>query len=115
LTLWPQVNILFQTTKLRKLCEQRSVMVKKLGDQGARKLRSRLADIDAATFMTDVKRGNPHLLSGDRKGCLALDLHAGWRLVLVPATEPLPVDGDEEIDWARVDAVEVVEIGDYHD
>lgn len=90
-------------------------MQKKLGAPGARKLRARLADLMAATTMTDVKRGSPHPLKGDFAGCLALDLHGGMRLVVEPADDPVPKNDDGSIDWSSVAAVTVVHIGDYHD
>jgi proteic killer suppression protein len=90
-------------------------MNKQLGKSGAKKLRARLADLQAAANMTQVKRGRPHLLEGRFKGCIALDLDGGKRLVLEAANEPNPRRDDESIDWSRVTTVRIVFIGDYHD
>ena len=37
-----------------------------LGDIGARKLKARLSDLEAASHVTDFLTGNPHPLTGDR-------------------------------------------------
>lgn len=38
-----------------------------------------------------------------------------WRLVLEPANDPLPRKEDGGLDLARITAVEIVEVIDYHD
>jgi toxin HigB-1 len=88
---------------------------KKLGDAGARKLRARLADLAAASRVTDLVAGNPHPLKGDRLGQFAVDLTGGWRLVFASANDPVPRRGDASIDWSSVTIVCIEYIGDYHD
>jgi proteic killer suppression protein len=74
------LEIKFKNKQLRELCEKRAVAVKKLGDICTRKLQTRLADIEAASRVSDLSAGNPHPLTGDRLGQFALDLAGGWRL-----------------------------------
>jgi len=57
------MEIGFRDDKLRDLCEKERVARKKLGDACARKLRSRLADLDAARVVTDLVAGRPHPLN----------------------------------------------------
>ena len=109
------MEIKFKDKQLRDLCEKRAVAVKKLGDSGARKLQTRLADIAAASRVSDLIAGNPHPLKGDRLGQFALDLAGGWRLVFAPANEPIPRRDDASIDWSAVTIVCIEFIGDYHD
>ncbi len=109
------MEIRFKDKQLRELCEKRAVDAKKLGDIGARKLQTRLADIAAASRVTDLITGNPHPLKGDRHGQFALDLAGGWRLVFVPANEPIPRRDDAAINWSAVTIVCIEYIGDYHD
>lgn len=109
------MDIKFKDKKLRELCEKRAVAVKKLGDICARKLQTRLADIAAASRVTDLPAGNPHPLKGDRLGQFALDLAGGWRLVFAPANEPILRRDDASIDWSAVTIVCIDYIGDYHD
>lgn len=109
------MEIQFKDKKLRELCEKQAVAVKKLGDICARKLRSRLADLTAASRVTELVAGNPHPLTGDRLGQFAVDLAGGWRLVFAPANDPVPRKDDASIDWFAVTIVCIEFIGDYHD
>lgn len=54
-------------------------------------------------------------MDGDRDGQLALKLPDGKRLVIRPSANPAPTNEDGGLDWNSVDAVEVVEIANYHD
>ncbi len=109
------MDIHFKDKKLRELCEKRAVAEKKLGAASARKLRTRLDDLEAATRVTDLTAGNPHPLKGDRHGQFALDLAGGWRLVFAPMHDPCPVKDDQSIDWSHVTIISIEYIGDYHD
>lgn len=109
------MEIQFKDKKLRELCEKQAVAVKKLGDACARKLRTRLADLAAASRVTELVAGNPHPLTGDRLGQFAVDLAGGWRLVFAPANDPVPRKDDTSIDWSAVTIVCIEFIGDYHD
>lgn len=109
------MEIHFKDKKLRELCEKQAVAVKKLGDICARKLRSRLADLTAASRVTELVPGNPHPLTGDRLGQFAVDLAGGRRLVFTPANDPVPLKDDASIDWSAVTIVCIEFIGDYHD
>lgn len=108
------MEIRFKNEKVRGLCEKRAVAERKLGDRCARKLRSRLDDLEAADKVTDLSAGNPHPLKGDRAGQFALKLHGGWRLVFVPANDPNPRKDDGSVDWSEVTIICIEYIGDYH-
>ncbi|MFA5241287.1 MAG: type II toxin-antitoxin system RelE/ParE family toxin [Sulfuricella sp.] len=109
------MEIHFKDKKIRELCEKRAVAEKKLGAVCARKLRTRLDDLDAAGRVTDLTAGNPHPLKGDRSGQFALDLAGGWRLVFAPDHDPCPVRDDLSIDWSQVTIICIEFIGDYHE
>lgn len=109
------LEIKFKDKKLRELCEKKAAAVKKLGDVSARKLQTRLADMAAASRVTDLVTGNPHPLKGDRHGQFALDLAGGCRLVFAPANDPVPRREDASVDWSAVTIVCIEYIGDYHD
>lgn len=108
-----QIN--FKDKKVRELCEKQAVAVKKLGHVCARKLRSRLDDLEAAGQVTDLVAGNPHPLKGDRDGQFAVDLAGGFRLVFAPDHDPVPQRPQGGIDWSQVCIVCIEYIGDYHD
>lgn len=109
------MDITFKDKKVRELCEKQAAAEKKLGAACARKLRTRLSDLEAAARVTDLVTGNPHPLKGDRVGQFALDLAGGWRLVFTPDHDPCPTRPDGGIDWFQVTIVCIEYIGDYHD
>ena len=109
------MEIDFATAKLRVLCEQHARMVGAFGLPCAKKLRNRLADLEAAAFVTEMVAGRPHPLKGDRLGQFAVDLHGAVRLVFEPDQVPVPRNADKSIAWNQVNKVRIVFIGDYHD
>lgn len=109
------MEILFKDKAIRLTCEKRAVATKQLGDICAKKLFARLSDLESATSVSDLVAGNPHPLKGDRFGQFSVNLAGGWRLVFVPANDPVPLRKDESIDWSQVTIVSIEYIGDYHD
>ena len=53
-------------------------------------------------------------MDGDRKGQLALKLPDGKRLIIAASENPAPTKDDGGLDWSSVEAIDVVEIVDYH-
>lgn len=109
------MELRFKDKKIRELCEQKAIAERKLGPDCARKLRTRLAELEAATCVTDLHAGSPHPLKGNRVGQFALNLHGGYRLVFSPDQNPCPLHSDGGIDWAKVTIISIEFIGDYHD
>ena len=110
------MRIFYRNRKLQGLCENSRKAAQKLGPDSARQLRARLSDIEAAANVAELPRiGAPHALAGDRRGQVAMRLAGGKRLVFEPSQDPAPKKEDGGIDWARVAAITIVEIGDYHD
>ncbi|MGK7945727.1 MAG: type II toxin-antitoxin system RelE/ParE family toxin [Microcystaceae cyanobacterium] len=109
------MKITFKNKKLKKLCENQDLALKQLGKPCTRKLKSRLADLNAAKSVKDLVAGRPHPLKGDGEGLFALDLAGGKRLVFEPSDDPPPLKEDLSINWAKVTAIRIVFIGDYHD
>ena len=109
--------IYFKTKKLQKICSNTNESIKKLGPKMARKLQQRLMELKAASCLADISKvPSPrcHPLSGDRDGQLSVDLEHPYRLLFVPANDPISVKQDGGLDWARVTEIEIVEIGDTH-
>lgn len=109
------MEITFGDEKVRELCEKRAVAVRKLGDLCARKLRTRLSELEAACTVADLSFGRPHALRGDREGEYAVDLHGGYRLTFSPGNSPRPLREDGSVDWPSVTIICIEFIGDYHD
>lgn len=98
-----------------RLVEDARKAQRKLGRDGFKKLKARLADMESASSLGDLPAGRPHPLQGNWKGKFALDLNRGNRLVLESADAPPPLDRDGSLGWRKVRSVRIVFIGDYHD
>jgi proteic killer suppression protein len=109
------VVIIFLNEGLQLLCAAKREATRKLGKKNAKKLRTRLADLMAASRVTDLVAGHPHPLKGDRAGQFAVSLDGGFRLVFEPAANPAPLRDDGAVAWNAVTEVRIVFIGDYHD
>ncbi|MEI6544396.1 MAG: killer suppression protein HigA [Methylococcales bacterium] len=107
-----QINYLDE--KLSKLCLNKKEAEKKLGSDCAKKLRSRWSDIEAATNVSELTAGHPHPLEPDSLREFSVELADGKRLVFKPDHEPIPLNNNNTTDWAKVTAITIVYIGDYH-
>jgi len=105
----------FGNNHLQKLCEKENYAIKEIGISCARKLKARISDIQAATKVSELNVGDPHPLSGDRKGQYSISLGGGKCLMFVPTNRPTPLIGKDKIDWSRVTQIKIIEISDYHD
>ncbi len=110
------MQISYKDEKLRKLCENNREAVRRLGADSAKKLQSRHSDMEAAENVVEIPPlGNPHPLIGDRKGQYSIGLSGGKRLVFEPDQNSFTERDGSYIDWAKVTAITIVYIGDYHD
>lgn len=109
------MDIRFKNKKLKELCEQQRIAQRDLGADSARKLMTRLSELEAATHVKELTAGNPHPLDRDRKGQYAVNLSGGDRLVFAPANDPCPTNDDQSINWSQVTIIRIEYIGDYHD
>jgi proteic killer suppression protein len=111
------VEISFASRKLQKVCEAEKELQRAYGRDCARKVMSRLSDLRAVATLEEMRHlpGRCHELTGDRAGQLGIDLAGGWRLVIAPAGGwPAEKAAGAHV-WAEVEAVQVLEIVDYHD
>lgn len=112
------MELYFRSRKLRDDCSNEGRAARRWGRQNARKLGLRLLDLQAAETLADVSPLPPvrcHELTGDRAGQLAVDLHGLVRLIFEPADDPPPRRADGGLDRARVTAIRILEVEDYHD
>lgn len=108
------MQIRYKDKSIEGLCLEQKKAQRQLGAPCARKLRSRLADLMAASNTSELVAGNPHPLKGDRVPEFSLSLHGGVRLCFVPDHDPIPRYEDGGIDWSSVSCALIVFIGDYH-
>ena len=110
------MEISFAKPRLKKICESMKELRRAHGDGCAKRVATRLADIEAASCLEDLRSlpGRCHELEGDRAGQLALQLPDGKRLVFEPDHNSPPSKEDGGLDWSGVEAVRILEIVDYH-
>ena len=99
------------------MCHDKRLATKAYGPESAKKLKSRLDDLDAAHCM-DVMRtlpGHWEELKHDRAGQFSARLHGGLRLIVKPQKQPPPTKPDGGMDWLAIDSLYILEVLDYHD
>ena len=109
------MDVDWKTDKLKKLCLTSREADKKLGSNSGKKLRTRLAEIEAASNVSELIAGRPHPYKGNKAGQFSLDLHGGDRLLFEPLKNPPPKKDDGGIDWPNVESIFIVFIGDPHE
>jgi proteic killer suppression protein len=109
------MKIAFVSTEIESLCKQAKLATKQLGALSAKKLQLRLSELFNAEHVGELVTGRPHPLQGNKHGYFAVDLYGGDRLVFKPTQTPPPAKPDGGIDWHKVTAITIVELGDYHD
>lgn len=83
----------------------------------AKKLRQRLFELKAAESLKDISRLPParcHQLSGNRHNQFSVDLEHPYRLLFIPANEPLPTLEDGGLDLKKITEIVIIEITDTH-
>lgn len=110
------MEITFQTDKFADECNDFKRLVRRYGEDNAKRIRRRLDDLQAAANL-DVMRtlpGRCHELIGDLAGQLAIDLRHPYRLIFEPANDPIPRKEDGGLDWVNVTVVRMLRVEDYH-
>lgn len=109
--------IYFKTKKLQKLCSEQREMQKQLTKSMARKLQQRMGELKAAEALSDISHLPPprcHELTGNRAGQFSVDLEHPYRLLFIPADDPIPYREDNGIDLDQVTEIEIIDIEDTH-
>ena len=112
------MDVFFKTKKLQKICSITKEMVKVLGPGMAKKLKQRMVELNAAEVLADLSHLPPtrlHELKNDRKGQYSVNLEEPYRLLFIPADDPVPLkEEDGGIDIKNVRSVEIIDIEDTH-
>jgi hypothetical protein len=104
------VEIAFAKKSLRQLCESERTARRSLGARVSEKLKARLADFQAANFVTDIIAGRPREFVGDRTGQVAVDLVDGFQLVFCSNHSDIPLINRTQVDWSRVSRIKIMDI-----
>jgi proteic killer suppression protein len=111
------MNIVFKTTKLEKMFNKERGLVKAYGAERAAIIMKRMVFLKAAGNLYRVPVTPPYLrhqLTGNYKGCFAVNVKHPYRLIFRPINDPLPVLGDGGLDLTRVTDIEIIGVEDYH-
>jgi toxin HigB-1 len=111
------MDIYFHSRKLQRICSEERFMQKELGKKRAKKLAQRLEELRAADWLADISHLPPprcHELT-NRKGIYSVDLEHPYRLLFIPANDPVPLKEDGGIDMTEVTEIEIIAIEDTHD
>jgi hypothetical protein len=114
-TPWPRKTNLvlsFASKSLREICEDEEPATR-LGKNVIRSLRHRLADLEAAGSVKDLIAGYPRKRSSS--GNYQLTLSDGFCLEFSANHIKNPVGKNEEVDWSRVNRIQIMRIGKCHD
>ncbi len=111
------MKIDFLSVKNKDFFEDSKKVAKKHGPENAKKLQTRLDDLDAAQSMEDMRNlpGHWEELKNDRAGQFSARLHGGLRLIVKPQKQPPPTKPDGSLDWRAIDSITILEMVDYHD
>lgn len=111
------MDIYFRTGKLQKTCSKAKVSVQALGKTGGEKLQQRMTELRAAEVLSDISHLPPprcHELT-NRKGVCSVNLEFPYRLLFIPADDPVPQKTDGGIALDAITKIEITDIEDTHD
>ena len=111
------MDIIFRTSKLEKLCNNKAYRERQCGSERAKRLGRRMDDLRAAACLADIAtlpQTRCHKLKGDRAGQISIDLDHPYRLLFTVANEPIPLKPDGGLDWGKVTAIKIIRVEDTH-
>ena len=111
------MNIVFKTTKLKKIYNSEKELVKAYGAERAVIIKRRMVFLKAANNLSRVPITPPflrHQLKGKLKGCFAVNVKHPYRLIFRPVNSPLPVLDDGGLDLTKVTDIQIIGMEDYH-
>lgn len=110
------MDINFKSNKLKKQLSNASEIKRHFGTN-AKKISSRLADIEAADnleILIQIPAANCHPLTGNMRGRWAVNVSPNYRLIFEIMNHPIPIIRNNEIDLKLVDSIRILKIEDYH-
>lgn len=110
------MDIIFKTGRMEKAFNSEKELKRVYGEQ-ARYIQRRMAVLRAAATLAHVPHFPPercHELEPLKGGRYAVDLKQPYRLVFCVANDPCPRKEDGGVDKAKVTAIEIQSVEDYH-
>jgi plasmid maintenance system killer protein len=110
------LEVYFQDQRLKRVWESDRDLRRKFGQERAKKIMTRTAQLRAADTLADL-RGMPgrwHELTQDKGGIISADLDGPYRLLVEPTEWHDSLTPEGSLDWGKVTAVIIVGIEDTH-
>jgi proteic killer suppression protein len=111
------LHILFRTKKLARVFNSEKSLVQTYGAENGRLIMRRMSVLASVPTLAEVPVTPPdrrHELKGDRAGRFAVDVKQPYRLIFAPSGNPVPLLADGGYDLARITAIEILAVEDYH-
>lgn len=109
------MRLAFKDYKIRKICEDLDAATNEYGVAVADMLKIRLADLEAATTISDILTGNPSIVANMPYSLFKVDLAENLQLLFGAAHIKKPPIGENgDIDWAHVNYIQILEIRNTH-
>lgn len=110
------VKITFRNKKIAKICLSYELSQRTYGKISAKRLQQGLEDLRTVNTLDEMRilSGRCHELKRNMAMVLSLDLKNPYRLLFVPANDPIPCKEDGGLDWKAVTAVEIIGVEDTH-
>ena len=102
---------------MARVFNSKTLLVQVSGPENARLIMRRMSVLNAVPTLAEVPATPPerrHELKGDRAGRFAVDLKHPYRLIFAPVGDPVPLRTDGGYDLARITAIEIIAVEDYH-
>ena len=111
------MELTFANRELRDLCLNDHLARKSFSDDVAEKLKARLADFAAVSFVSDlfVLPGNVRELTGARRGQMVVNLSDGEQLIFQSGHIKERALASGEVDWSRIRRVKILGVENGHE
>jgi len=104
------LELAFVNKALRQLCENSAKANRELGNGVADRLRRRVADLRAATCVSDLLVGTPEEISRTDQPQIIIDLRNGFQIRFCANHNTVPKHESGAIDWSKVSRVKILAI-----
>lgn len=104
------MEISFQDTSIRTICEREDRARRCLGREVAAVLKHRIADLWAATSIADLVVGNPREMTQADGSTMCMDLCCGYQLIFCANHVRNPLLKCDKVDWSRVSRIKILRI-----
>lgn len=106
------MELAFESLTIRDICEDQITAKLELGDIVAEALRHRLADLHAATSISDLLVGNCRILGVGDAQRVYIDLPQDHYMVLVANHPKKLLTPQGDLDWNSITRIKIIRIGE---